>query len=60
MISELAAFFDCLNILVVLWHWVRGRDTFGPLGKSFLKQGQSLFPSMLSGVIYLVLVTQGC
>ncbi|KAH9054033.1 hypothetical protein EDB83DRAFT_1157078 [Lactarius deliciosus] len=39
MISVLATFFDCLNMLVVLWHWVQGRDTFGPLGKSFLKQG---------------------
>ncbi|KAH9054028.1 hypothetical protein EDB83DRAFT_1156598 [Lactarius deliciosus] len=26
-------------MLVVLWFWVQGRDTFGPLGKSFLKQG---------------------
>ncbi|KAH9054017.1 hypothetical protein EDB83DRAFT_1154758 [Lactarius deliciosus] len=39
MISALATFFDCLNMLVVLWYWVQGRDTFGPLGKSFLKQG---------------------
>ncbi|KAH9060650.1 hypothetical protein EDB87DRAFT_571095 [Lactarius vividus] len=39
MISVLATFFDCLNIFVVLWHWLQGRDTLGPLGKSFLKQG---------------------
>ncbi|KAH9057384.1 hypothetical protein EDB87DRAFT_1106633 [Lactarius vividus] len=39
MISILATFFDCLNMLVVLWHWVRGCGTLGPLGKSFLKQG---------------------
>ncbi|KAH9062271.1 hypothetical protein EDB87DRAFT_1608249 [Lactarius vividus] len=38
-IGVLVTFFDCLNILVVLWHWVRGRDTFGLLAKSFLKQG---------------------
>ncbi|KAH9054007.1 hypothetical protein EDB83DRAFT_1154547 [Lactarius deliciosus] len=46
MISVLATFFDCLNILVVLWHWVRGRDTFGPLGKSFLKQGMLVYVVM--------------
>ncbi|KAH8981679.1 hypothetical protein EDB86DRAFT_419289 [Lactarius hatsudake] len=39
MISVLATFFDCINMLVVLWYWAQGRDTFGPLGKSFLKQG---------------------
>ncbi|KAH8984417.1 hypothetical protein EDB92DRAFT_1886771 [Lactarius akahatsu] len=48
MISELAAFFDCLNILVVLWYWVRGRDTFGPLGKSFLKQGLLVYVIMIA------------
>ncbi|KAH9015457.1 hypothetical protein EDB85DRAFT_2280302 [Lactarius pseudohatsudake] len=32
----LATFLDCLNMLVVLWHWVQGRDTFGPLGKRML------------------------
>ncbi|KAH9077772.1 hypothetical protein EDB83DRAFT_1512644 [Lactarius deliciosus] len=46
MISVLATFFDCLNILVVLWHWVQGRDTFGPLGKSFLKQGMLVYVVM--------------
>ncbi|KAH8992552.1 hypothetical protein EDB86DRAFT_1480174 [Lactarius hatsudake] len=46
MISVLAAFFDCLNILVVLWYWVRGRDIFGPLGKSFLKQGMLVYVVM--------------
>ncbi|KAH8984412.1 hypothetical protein EDB92DRAFT_1886740 [Lactarius akahatsu] len=46
MISVLATFFDCLNMLVVLWHWVRGRDTFGPLGKSFLKQGMLVYVIM--------------
>ncbi|KAH9054022.1 hypothetical protein EDB83DRAFT_2552797 [Lactarius deliciosus] len=30
----LVTFFDCLNMLVVLWYWIQGRDTFGPLGKS--------------------------
>ncbi|KAI9443626.1 hypothetical protein H4582DRAFT_1210187 [Lactarius indigo] len=39
MISMLATLFDCLNMFIVLWHWVRGRGTLGPLGKSFLKQG---------------------
>ncbi|KAH9022328.1 hypothetical protein EDB85DRAFT_375993 [Lactarius pseudohatsudake] len=48
MISELAAFFDCLNILVILWYWVRGRDTFGPLGKSFLKQGMLVYVIMIA------------
>ncbi|KAH8992551.1 hypothetical protein EDB86DRAFT_1479952 [Lactarius hatsudake] len=46
MISVLATFFDFLNILIVLWHWVRGRDTFGPLGKSFLKQGMLVYVLM--------------
>ncbi|KAH9171902.1 hypothetical protein EDB89DRAFT_2243261 [Lactarius sanguifluus] len=46
MISVLATFFDCLNMLVVLWHWVQGRDTFGPLGKSFLKQGMLVYVVM--------------
>ncbi|KAH9172016.1 hypothetical protein EDB89DRAFT_1967174, partial [Lactarius sanguifluus] len=46
IISVLATFFDCLNILVVLWHWIRGRDTFGPLGKSFLKQGMLVYVVM--------------
>ncbi|KAH9172041.1 hypothetical protein EDB89DRAFT_1012760 [Lactarius sanguifluus] len=46
MISVLATFFDCLNMLVVLWHWVRGRDSFGPLGKSFLKQGMLVYVVM--------------
>ncbi|KAH9172074.1 hypothetical protein EDB89DRAFT_1014192 [Lactarius sanguifluus] len=46
MISVLATFFDCLNILVVLWHWVRGRNTFGPLGKSFLRQGMLVYVVM--------------
>ncbi|KAH8990062.1 hypothetical protein EDB92DRAFT_1866217 [Lactarius akahatsu] len=48
MISVLATFFDFLNILVVLWHWVRGRDTFGPLGKSFLKQGMLVYVIMIA------------
>ncbi|KAH9032830.1 hypothetical protein EDB84DRAFT_118177 [Lactarius hengduanensis] len=48
MISILAAFFDCLNILVVLWHWLRGRNTFGPLGKSFLKQGMLVYVIMIA------------
>ncbi|KAI9443622.1 hypothetical protein H4582DRAFT_1210011 [Lactarius indigo] len=39
MISILATFFDCLNMLIVLSHWVRERGALGPLGKSFLKQG---------------------
>ncbi|KAH8981695.1 hypothetical protein EDB86DRAFT_2974752, partial [Lactarius hatsudake] len=38
--------FDCLNMLVVLWYWVQGRDTFGPLGKSFLKQGMLVYVVM--------------
>ncbi|KAH9032785.1 hypothetical protein EDB85DRAFT_1179703 [Lactarius pseudohatsudake] len=46
MISVLATIFDCLNIFVVLRHWVRGRDTFGPLGKSFLKQGMLVYVVM--------------
>ncbi|KAH8986854.1 hypothetical protein EDB92DRAFT_1218351 [Lactarius akahatsu] len=46
IISVLATIFDCLNILVVLRHWVRGRDTFGPLGKSFLKQGMLVYVVM--------------
>ncbi|KAH9054012.1 hypothetical protein EDB83DRAFT_2393458, partial [Lactarius deliciosus] len=33
-------------ILVVLWHWVRERGTFGPLGKSFLKQGMLVYVVM--------------
>jgi hypothetical protein len=37
-ISILATFFDCLNMFIVVWHWVR-RGTLGPLGQSFLKQG---------------------
>ncbi|KAH8981867.1 hypothetical protein EDB92DRAFT_1896041 [Lactarius akahatsu] len=48
MISVLATFFDCLNMLVVLWYWVRGRDTFGPLGKSFLKQGMLVYVIMIA------------
>ncbi|KAH9054023.1 hypothetical protein EDB83DRAFT_1155727 [Lactarius deliciosus] len=48
MISVLSAFFDCLNIFVVLWHWVQGRDTFGPLGKSFLKQGMLVYVIMIA------------
>ncbi|KAH8984418.1 hypothetical protein EDB92DRAFT_1485743 [Lactarius akahatsu] len=48
MISVLAAFFDFLNMFVVLWHWVRGRDTFGPLGKSFLKQGMLVYVVMIA------------
>ncbi|KAH8981675.1 hypothetical protein EDB86DRAFT_1477768 [Lactarius hatsudake] len=44
MISVLATFFDCLNMLVVLW----GRDTFGPLGKSFLKQGMLVYVIMIA------------
>ncbi|KAI9443589.1 hypothetical protein H4582DRAFT_2096103 [Lactarius indigo] len=39
LISILATFFDCLNMFIVLWYWVRERGTFGPLGNSFLKQG---------------------
>ncbi|KAH9162716.1 hypothetical protein EDB89DRAFT_616299 [Lactarius sanguifluus] len=46
MISVLATIFDCFNILIVLRHWVRGRDTFGPLGKSFLKQGMLVYVVM--------------
>ncbi|KAH9022316.1 hypothetical protein EDB85DRAFT_374953 [Lactarius pseudohatsudake] len=46
LISVLATFFDCLNMFIVLWHWVRGRDTFGPLGKSFLKQGMLVYVVM--------------
>ncbi|KAH9032827.1 hypothetical protein EDB84DRAFT_1578472, partial [Lactarius hengduanensis] len=46
MISVLATIFDCLNMFVVLWHWVRGGDTFGPLGKSFLKQGMLVYVVM--------------
>jgi len=38
MISILATFFDCLNMTIVIWHWVQ-RGTLGPLGQSFLKQG---------------------
>ncbi|KAH9057513.1 hypothetical protein EDB87DRAFT_1631177 [Lactarius vividus] len=53
-VGVVATVFDCLNILLVLWHWFRGRGTLGPLGKSFLKQGKSLFASTLSGVIYFV------
>ncbi|KAH8984426.1 hypothetical protein EDB92DRAFT_1886923 [Lactarius akahatsu] len=45
-IGVLATFFDCLNILAVLWYWVRERDTFGPLGKSFLKQGMLVYVVM--------------
>ncbi|KAH8987614.1 hypothetical protein EDB92DRAFT_1875337 [Lactarius akahatsu] len=45
-LGVLATFFDCLNMLVVLWHWVQGRDTFGPLGKSFLKQGMLVYVVM--------------
>ncbi|KAH8992546.1 hypothetical protein EDB86DRAFT_1479677 [Lactarius hatsudake] len=48
MISVLATFFDFLNMFVVLWYWVRGRDTFGPLGKSFLKQGMLVYVVMTS------------
>ncbi|KAH8992549.1 hypothetical protein EDB86DRAFT_1479811 [Lactarius hatsudake] len=46
MTSVLVTFFDFLNMLVVFWHWVRGRDTFGPLGKSFLKQGMLVYVVM--------------
>ncbi|KAH9057517.1 hypothetical protein EDB87DRAFT_1631235 [Lactarius vividus] len=46
MISILATFFDCLNILIVLWYWFRGRDTFGPLGNSFMKQGMLVYVVM--------------
>ncbi|KAH9172069.1 hypothetical protein EDB89DRAFT_1013891 [Lactarius sanguifluus] len=46
MISVLATFFDCFNMFVVLWYWVQGRDTFGPLGKSFLKQGMLVYVVM--------------
>ncbi|KAH8992539.1 hypothetical protein EDB86DRAFT_1479264 [Lactarius hatsudake] len=48
MISVFSAVFDCLNILIVLWHWVRGRNTFGPLGKSFLKQGMLVYVIMIA------------
>jgi len=39
VISVLTAFFDCLNMFVVVRHCVRERSTLGPLGESFLKQG---------------------
>ncbi|KAH9014491.1 hypothetical protein EDB85DRAFT_861057 [Lactarius pseudohatsudake] len=43
MISIIATLFDCLNILVVLWHWVQEHDTLGPLGKCFLKRGMLVY-----------------
>ncbi|KAH8978118.1 hypothetical protein EDB86DRAFT_980923 [Lactarius hatsudake] len=66
LISVLMTFFDFLNMLVVLWHWVRGRDTFGPLGKSFLKQGVLVYVVMtamnalaICSFLSLYLVHQG-
>ncbi|KAH8992604.1 hypothetical protein EDB86DRAFT_1484776 [Lactarius hatsudake] len=48
MISILATFFDCLNMLVVLWHWVRGHGAIGPLCQSFLKQGMLVYVVMIA------------
>ncbi|KAH9008864.1 hypothetical protein EDB83DRAFT_481917 [Lactarius deliciosus] len=48
MISILATFFDCLNMLIVLWHWVRGRGAIGPLCQSFLKQGMLVYVVMIA------------
>ncbi|KAH8977235.1 hypothetical protein EDB92DRAFT_2108840 [Lactarius akahatsu] len=48
MISILATFFDCLNMLVVLWHWVRGCGAIGPLCRSFLKQGMLVYVVMIA------------
>ncbi|KAI9443621.1 hypothetical protein H4582DRAFT_2072634 [Lactarius indigo] len=47
MISILATVFDCLNMFIVLWYWVRGRGVLGPLGKSILTQGKSLFSQLV-------------
>jgi len=38
-ISLLSAIFDCLNMILVIWHCVRQRGNLGPLGQSFLRQG---------------------
>jgi len=39
MISLLSAIFDCLNMFLVIWHCIRQRGTFGPLGQMFVRQG---------------------
>ncbi|KAH9997939.1 hypothetical protein BJV77DRAFT_782642 [Russula vinacea] len=46
VISVLTAFFDCLNMFVVVRHCVRERSTLGPLGESFLKQGVIVYVIM--------------
>ncbi|KAI9430214.1 hypothetical protein H4582DRAFT_1528294 [Lactarius indigo] len=38
IISILATIFDCLNMFVVIWHYVR-RGSLGSLGQSILRQG---------------------
>ncbi|KAI9443624.1 hypothetical protein H4582DRAFT_2072636 [Lactarius indigo] len=38
MISILTTVFDCLNMFIVVWHWIR-HGSLGPLGQSFIKQG---------------------
>ncbi|KAI9431919.1 hypothetical protein H4582DRAFT_1213556 [Lactarius indigo] len=46
IISILATFFDCLNMLAVVWHCVLERGTLGTLGKSILKQGIVFYLAM--------------
>lgn len=46
VISVLNATFDCLNMIIVIWHCVRQRSTLGPLGQSFLKQGVLVYVTM--------------
>jgi len=46
IIPVLTAFFDCLNVFVVVRHCVRERTTSGPLGQSFLRQGVLVYVIM--------------
>jgi len=46
MISILTAFFDCLNMFIMVQRCVQERGTLGPLGQSFLKQGIMVYAVM--------------
>jgi len=46
LISVLTAFFDCLNVFLVVRHCIVQRSTSGPLGQSFLKQGVFVYVMM--------------
>lgn len=46
IISILTALFDGLNMFIVIRHCIRERGTFGPIGKSFLRQGVLVYVIM--------------